>query len=404
MTAQSPKSSEFHLDMLRGIAAFLVVLGHWRLLMFPDYPSLVAPSVSVRLLYFFTGFGRPSVMLFFVLSGYLVTSSALRSLDSGNWSIGYFVTQRLTRLMVVLLPALALCWLWDSVGLAYLPHGLYDGSIHTAAISANLVERRDPWTLVQNGLFLQGITATTYGSNDPLWSLSYEFWYYIFLIPVISIFRRNTLGTRFVSAVGLGFGFWFVGRQITLYFSIWLLGAAVAWLMRSPLRLISPGNRLVAPSSVLLLTATLLLIRAKYLPEGFPGYFILACACSFFIYCAVRTNTKAQPRLLGPVARNAASWSYSLYLLHMPFLVFTASLVIRDQQWQPDLRHVVAAFPLLLAALLYSYLVSLITERYTDVVRHSLAQQVLPSPSAIRLCDSGRSATNFATSKTEVWE
>src|ERR1700730_7595164 len=107
MSIQSiPRTSETRLNLLRSIAAILVVLGHWRILMFQDYPRLVAPPSSVTLFYFLSGLGKPSVMLFFVLSGYLVTASALRSIDNGSWSVESYLTQRITPLLVVLLPDL----------------------------------------------------------------------------------------------------------------------------------------------------------------------------------------------------------------------------------------------------------------------------------------------------------
>jgi peptidoglycan/LPS O-acetylase OafA/YrhL len=318
-------------------------------------------------------------MLFFVLSGYLVTASALRSIDNGSWSVESYLTQRITRLMVVLLPALALCWFWDSLGISIVPHGLYDGAISTAALSPNLAGRRDIWTLFQNGLFLQGVTTTTYGSNDPLWSLSYEFWYYMFLIPLISILHGSSFVRRCLCAGVLCAGFWVVGRQITVYFLIWLLGAAVAGLMRSRVLLNYRSGRFGVRASMFILIATLVLIRTKHLPEGFRGHFVLACTCSLFIYCVVTGDDENGSRLLTSFSKNTASWSYSLYLLHMPFLVWAASLVIRERQWYPDVQHLLSAVPVLVGTLLYSYLISLITERHTNVVRRSLFRQNLPS-------------------------
>ena len=385
MSMQSiPRTSESRLDLLRSIAALLVVLGHWRILLFQDYPRLVAPALWVKALYFLTGLGKPSVMLFFVLSGYLVTASALRSIDNGSWSVGSYLTQRITRLMVVLLPALALCWFWDSLGISIAPHGLYDGAISTTALSANLAGRRDLSTLFQNGLFLQGVTTTTYGSNDPLWSLSYEFWYYMFLIPLISILRSRSLVHRCLYGGVLCAGFWLVGRQIAAYFSIWLLGAAVAGLTRSRVMLNYRRSQFGVRASMFILMATLILIRTKYLPEGFRGHFVLACTCSLFIYCVVIGDDDNGSRLLTSFSKHTASWSYSLYLLHMPFLVWAASLVIRGRQWYPDVQHLLSAVPVLVGALLYSYLISLVTERYTNAVRGSLFRQTVPSqPSRI---------------------
>ena len=290
--------------------------------------------------------------------------------------------------MVVLLPALALCWFWDSLGISSCLTDFTTGP-YLRQRFLRILGRRDIWTLFQNGLFLQGVTTTTYGSNDPLWSLSYEFWYYMFLIPLISILRSRSLVRRCLYGGVLCAGFWMVGRQIAAYFSIWLLGAAVAGLMRSRVMLNYRSTRFGVRASMFILIATLILIRTKYLPEDFRGHFVLACTCSLFIYCVVTRDDENGSRLLTAFSKNTASWSYSLYLLHMPFLVWAASLMIRDRQWYPDVQHLLSAVPVLVGALLYSYLISLVTERHTNAVRRSLFRQTLPSQPSRVVCPRG---------------
>ena len=66
------------LDFIRWSAAMLVVVAHARHLLFVDYYLLVYKdptflhSISNKLFYFITGLGHEAVVLFFVLSGYLV--------------------------------------------------------------------------------------------------------------------------------------------------------------------------------------------------------------------------------------------------------------------------------------------------------------------------------------------
>lgn len=61
-----------NLNFLRWIAAFLVVVGHLRSLMFPEYSKLVNPSIFQKIFYFITGLGHEGVIIFFVISGFLV--------------------------------------------------------------------------------------------------------------------------------------------------------------------------------------------------------------------------------------------------------------------------------------------------------------------------------------------
>lgn len=374
--SKSPSGTEFLLDALRCSAALLVFLSHWRILLFCDYKFLASPSILTRGLYFLTGMGRPSVMLFFVLSGYLVTGSAIRSRDSGRWSVFGYLNQRVTRLSTVLVPALALCALWDALGLHLRAHGLYDGFILTEALRPHVAARFTFPILIQNLLYLQGVTSPTFGSDDPLWSLAYEFWYYIFLIPLLYIAGKNHTVVKLVAGVLLLAGLVFVGRDIALYFIIWLLGAGIAVLRRAVKGIPGDYSRLGVWMSAILVAAALFAMRARILPSGFRGDFALGLTCALFIWMSARDNRITKPTLVVRSAKNFAGWSYSLYLLHMPLLVLIASFLAgTGGQWYPDGKHLSIAIVVLMVVLTYAYLVSLVTEKRTPVVRRWIEAQ-----------------------------
>ena len=60
------------LDLLRAAAALLVMIGHVRNLFFTDYSQVVNCNWLIKSIYFLTGLGHESVIIFFVLSGLLV--------------------------------------------------------------------------------------------------------------------------------------------------------------------------------------------------------------------------------------------------------------------------------------------------------------------------------------------
>ncbi|WP_157178407.1 acyltransferase family protein [Terriglobus roseus] len=62
--------------------------------------------------------GHRSVVLFFVLSGYLIAGSILRSAERGPWNWRDYALRRLVRLWIVLIPGLLLCAAWDGLGMA----------------------------------------------------------------------------------------------------------------------------------------------------------------------------------------------------------------------------------------------------------------------------------------------
>ena len=136
--------------------------------------------------------GHAWVIVFFVMSGYLVGGSVLRSVTTGRWSWRSYLFARMTRLYMVLLPALLLGGLLD----LYSIHQFGKADFYTTVDPGH----EDPSpndslpTLVGNSLFLQtikiplmgGAFVQSFGSNQPLWSLCNEFWYYIaFLLLVL---------------------------------------------------------------------------------------------------------------------------------------------------------------------------------------------------------------------------
>src|SRR5690348_3723362 len=101
------------LDLFRGLAALAVLYGHSRPLFFTSLSPGQSPHLLTRALYVLSGFGHQAVMVFFVLSGFLVGGTVIRTARDGRWSWRRYATQRGTRLYIVLIPALLLTLCWD---------------------------------------------------------------------------------------------------------------------------------------------------------------------------------------------------------------------------------------------------------------------------------------------------
>jgi peptidoglycan/LPS O-acetylase OafA/YrhL len=207
-------SQEFrfvHLDMVRGVAALLVCLQHLRHLDFIDYSDLEPkPSLYGKLFYLLTGQGHNSVVIFFVLSGFFVAGSVATDFDGEKWSWGRYAIRRMSRLYVVLIPALLLTFLWDSVGQHF--------------TSVSYPGTRDFFTFVGGLIFTQSIFTPAFGSNGPLWSIAFEFWYYLMfpLLYGLFAFRGRPLA-RVISLV------LFLGCVVVLPGNV--LKGGVVWLM-----------------------------------------------------------------------------------------------------------------------------------------------------------------------------
>ena len=83
----TPNASGY-LDIMRFVAAMAVMFEHWRGILFTDYKQIASSNITapVRAMYFLTDFGHQAVMVFFVLSGFLISSSVLRNMERSTWS------------------------------------------------------------------------------------------------------------------------------------------------------------------------------------------------------------------------------------------------------------------------------------------------------------------------------
>lgn len=225
-----------HLDLFRGLAAVAVLIYHVRYRFFLDYADVPDPALHVKLFYTATSFGHDAVMIFFVLSGYFISSSVTRSISNAEWSWAKYATIRLTRLWVVVIPGIALTLAWDAIGLKiHADHAVYTGGEREWTNDFfDVAARSDALTAIGNATFVQTILVPPLGSNEPLWSLAFEWWYYV-LFPIgliAAIGHRGWLCRAAHALAGVAISL-FVGRIIIIYMPIWLLGAIIGSLPRA---------------------------------------------------------------------------------------------------------------------------------------------------------------------------
>ena len=147
------------LDWIRFTAAFMVMACHargsnwveWNLLLKADQ------TWSAKTFFSLTRAGMEWVVVFFVLSGFLVGGGVIRKTAERRFNLPQFAVDRASRIWVPLLPALlfstvvaAICGITTTLG----------------GLAGNLFG-------------LQGVLVDNYGHNEPLWSLSYEIWFYV---------------------------------------------------------------------------------------------------------------------------------------------------------------------------------------------------------------------------------
>jgi len=194
------------LDMIRAVAAAVVMIGHVRGLFFVPYGESQHHGLLTQVIYLGTSLGHQAVMIFFVLSGLLVGRSVLVAVRQGRWSWHQYLIRRLSRLYIVLIPALCLTALWDLGGAHFFgSSGVYTGLTADRAILPPSVLSQDTFgTFLGNASFLMTVVVPVFGSNGPLWSLANEFWYYLlFPIGLLALSGASRTVSRVVAACSL---------------------------------------------------------------------------------------------------------------------------------------------------------------------------------------------------------
>ena len=271
--------------------------------------------------------GNEAVMIFFVLSGFLVGGSVLRSLKKNRFSWSDYLTKRLTRLWVVLIPALLVGYAIDHAGVAFFgAHSIYASPPGQLIVGGDLASRLGILTLVGNLFFTQGILVQNLGVNESLWSLTFEFWYYLlFPLLAVALLSRLKLTGRVLAVACFAAVSYFVGSWIMLHFPIWMLGAAVAWL---PAKLSERTARALALVMALVLVLSMPVFRAAsvsiYLAE-----WGMAIGSGCLIYLIKHLESRRRPDWYSAVSGFFSRISYTLYLVHLPLAVLLCAVLNR---------------------------------------------------------------------------
>jgi peptidoglycan/LPS O-acetylase OafA/YrhL len=346
-----------HLDAFRAVAALEVFAGHLRQFFLVDYGATVHPRLGARLLFLATGFGHAAVVVFFVLSGYLISRGVVDRIRSHRWSWRPYLVQRWSRLYAVLVPALLLGAAWDTATIAYLPAPM-------AAVAAQVRARLQLGIGLGNLFFLQEVAVPVLGSNGPLWSLSYEFWYYL----IFPCFAIGALGRGVVRRVAYVLAavilLLALGQRMSGYFAIWLLGTAIALLPAPARRWAFVLSTVGAAGLLACLALSVTAGRVEGPAQDFPTGITFAMLAWGSIGLP-EPATGWYPR----TAAFLAGRSYTLYLVHYPVLLFISGVIFRGRSWQPSVTSLLATVLIGALVLGYAQLIWVIGEARTDRLR-----------------------------------
>lgn len=256
-----------------------------------------------------------AVMVFFVLSGFVVAYATGKKSESGTYSFREYFLDRWSRIYSVLLMAIAFTIVIDFVGRSMSP-AYHDPDFIP---QSGFVLR-----LFVNIFALQGIQGhrIQLGSNPALWSIGYEFIFYQ-LFGVL-FFRRWLFHQRWVVPLIFTIVLVVIGWKMAVYFCVWMMGVLAYRVSRS-----LPHARFKFSPWLLLLilvVANQMIVFANVfrLAETLQDI-LFACVIAALLVVDVKYESAPQHwRTL----TNAylADFSYSLYAFHMPLIFFLCSL------------------------------------------------------------------------------
>jgi peptidoglycan/LPS O-acetylase OafA/YrhL len=313
MAANSASLSKLHreyipgLDGIRGLAVMLVFFGHS--VLYGKTSHLIPMGLDA---------GYTGVAVFFVLSGYLITTLLLREEDrTGAISLRYFYIRRAIRLFPALWFYLFIITIISSFG------GLQEY----------------PWhSLLSSLLYVRNLVGRGHETNH-LWSLSIEEQFYLIWPLVMVALPRRNLARLLIAAWGLaGITLWRIyaarhglATAGALYmrsdfrFDAPLFGCVLALIQRQIPQAISWANSTPRRSDLLMIVGIASLIAWFVVNPGdimYPGIYATVAGLLGVVLVLSQIGTP------GPLSRCLTWWpllelgriSYGLYLWQQLFL------------------------------------------------------------------------------------
>ncbi len=305
------------LDKVRWLSALLVAAGHAiALLNDPLHGNLLLKAVAEM--------RSPAVIVFFVLSGYLVGGVVIKGFP--NFQLRRYAIARFARIYIVLIPALLLTVLIDGAVFHFdhlnpLFSQVWPGG---ALGSTPVFARYTVGGALASLLCLEPLIAEPLGSAGSLWSLGNE-WIYYFAFPALFAAGLGLGGFRAVTVLAFGSAL-LVAVLSRMEAAFWLAWLAGAYANTVDLSRILRSARL---------TQTL---RCAGFAAGIAGIAlgswlgmrvcIIVISVAGFVLLATGSPVERPPGR--SLDQSLAGFSYSLYVTHLQIMTLLAAMLFRS--------------------------------------------------------------------------
>ena len=299
-----------YLNLFRGVSAQLVLIGH--LLSKYGYMNLYKiPKIQ-----------NLGVLVFFVLSGFLITQTAL--IKGKSYTLKNYLIDRFSRIYSAFLPALLFVLFIDCImhfgNFTY--NTKFDFSM--ASFFSNV------FMLQSHPIFLQ-LNILPFGSARPFWTVSIEWFYYVFfgLLFFFSLKKSGSLinyAVYFLLFLFCGYVVWYYldgrGGGLTYY---WFFGFLLAISYNNSIYM----KNIYCGTAIVISIVIISYFRYKILNSNFYDIglaFLFALLLMSLMKSKNVFNLMAKTSPMTKVAALLASFSYSLYLIHFTLIDFFKQL------------------------------------------------------------------------------
>lgn len=323
------------IDGLRAIAVLFVIFNHLHVSLFQG--------------------GFIGVDIFFVISGYLITSIIYKEMREDRFRIGHFYKKRVIRLAPAFFTMLAVVSIISS--LLMLPHELmsyFESVIYSTFLMANVYMRKEV-----GGYFSTSVEEVPLLH---LWSLGVEEQFYLFW-PLLLLFLIRKINVKWLIWIVISLimlSIFYAEQQILknagkAYYKMpvraceMFLGALICFLPKIKLKGIF--IQIGIYSGVLCLFATAMLFNQQ---TKFPGLNALVPCLATALIIYLSQIADKQSFILG---NSYSIWlgkiSYPMYLWHWPLIVFCNIYLIEKD---PIIQILILVATICLAYLTYRYI------------------------------------------------
>jgi len=341
------QEKHYWLDWLRFLSAFIVVITHARGFLFVEWGSVDLDSKGILGFIFFTitRLGHEAVLIFFVMSGYFVGGRLILDIRSKTFNSRKYFIDRFTRIYLPFVPALFL-----SMVLLYL--------------TLNEFFFID---MLGNLIMLQGSFFYVYINNGPLWSLAYEWWFYMAAGLFAMLLVVNNSICRILLFFLMAFSVYIISFLKFQYVISWGLGT-IAYIYFRRIKL----NFIFVTLFLAICIVVSLLLRGIV---GFNYYAIVEVFLSFSFALFISFSSSCTPVSrfslhFENLGTKLASFSYTLYLIHYPLFYFLSDFLYPVKFESITYVSIFNFLIVVLSAMAFSLFVYYFFERNTQAFRN----------------------------------